>query len=278
MSFPYKTYPDIQPHHSAGFWRRSLLSAFVGSGVGAAIALVVNCTLLQISMDSFFATYFGFLFVSIGLTILWRLRSGKERQQTTAAQLGSAVGASKFHFGISPGGGAADQDPEVIAEQRRRKHLRAFSWLVIASGIICVGLDREWYFHMHRALKIPIYCMLGVSVSLALTFSVIDVVNFVFGLFQGNTMSRPVIESPNQIHLGICLAVLMGGIFGCIFGNFDVADPVVYKLKIQNLLASELYCYKIGAALGAVGGFCNEYLRHIEVQYSPVNADFDDDI
>lgn len=255
---------------SGGFWVRGIASLIVGSLNGVMIALIVNCTLLEISLNAFFSTYFGVLFISIGSTILWRVRDGQEKQQPRDYGMSNVAGFP--NIGLS-----TDTNPAEAADQRRRMHLQVFSYLTIASGLICFFLEGEWYFHMSRLFKIPIYSMLGVSVSLALTFSLIDAINFCVGLCQGNTMSRPIVESPNQIHTILCLAVLMGGIFGFIFGNFQVPDVNVYKLRI-NLLRSEFYCYAHGAVLGGIGGIVNEYLRHIEVQYSPVSLDFDDDI
>lgn len=62
-------------------------------------------------------------------------------------------------------------------------------------------------------------------------------------------------------------------IFGTCAGN----DIHLYKLRLE-LLRSEYKCYAIGMVLGAMGGCANEYLRAIEVQYSPVSLEFDDDI
>lgn len=64
---------------------------------------------------------------------------------------------------------------------------------------------------------------------------------------------------------------------GFIFGLMQVADANAYKIRL-SLLRVEHYCYQIGGILGAFGGVANEYLRHIEVQYSPVSLEFDDDI
>ncbi len=75
-------------------------------------------------------------------------------------------------------------------------------------------------------------------------------------------------------------AIVISDIFllaGCIFGAMQVADANAYKIRL-SLLRVEHYCYQIGGFLGAIGGLANEYLRHIEVQYSPVSLDFDDDI
>ena len=69
------------------------------------------------------------------------------------------------------------------------------------SGLLCFILEKDWYFHLHRLLKIPLYSILGISVAFALTFSVIDLVNYVIGFLQGDTLARPWVESQNQISL-----------------------------------------------------------------------------
>ncbi|CAE8642991.1 unnamed protein product, partial [Polarella glacialis] len=51
------------------------ISGFVGVLLGIIISLIVNCTLVEISISSFFSLYFGFLFVVVGGIILWRIFS-----------------------------------------------------------------------------------------------------------------------------------------------------------------------------------------------------------
>ncbi|CAD7926904.1 unnamed protein product [Amoebophrya sp. A25] len=247
-----KTYPGIQPIYSQNFLLRAALSAIAGIALGITISLIVNCTLLEISLNAFFATYFGILFCAVGCIILWRLR---QQEVSNTAHPSSS-----------------DE-----ADMRRKRHLTYFSYLVIVSGILCFMLERDWYFRMSPFTKVPLYSILGISVSFALTFSVIDLVNYTVGLVQGNTMARPIVESPNQIHVVLILAFVMGATFGCIFGMMQVASADTYKIRL-SLLRVEHYCYQLGGLLGAVGGVANEYLRHIEVVYSPVSLEFDDDI
>ena len=76
--------------------------------------------------------------------------------------------------------------------------------------------------------------------------------------------------------LRVCLKSNQG-IFGFTFGLIDVPDVNAYKLKLE-VLGVEHYCYPIGALLGGVAGVGNEYIRHMEIQYSPVAVEFDDDL
>ena len=254
---------------SPSFIAKGSVSAFVGLVIGIMVSLIVNCTLLEISVNDWFASYFGLLFISVGLIILWRIKAQPKEQLFQAAA-------------------SAGQTPE-----ERKKQLRAFACLILFSGVLCFMLRRfsrydahgnveqGWYVGITKTFgswaKIPLYSVLGISVSFALTFSVIDLVNYVLGFVQGHNNAKPLVESPSQIYLVLCIALLMGAIFGIVFGTVDAPHAASYQMKLQ-FLHTEHLCYPIGAVLGAVGGFGNEYLRQVEVQYSPIAMEFDDDI
>lgn len=266
-----KTYPGLQPIYSQNFLCRAALSAVCGVLLGVIISLIVNCTLLEISLNAFFATYFGLLFSAVGIIILWRIwHQGREADQK-ATPGGDAYAKNRGAYGYGYGGNKDETD------KRRRLHLNIFGGLILLSGFMCFMLEKDWYFHLSPFQKVPLYSILGISVSFALTFSVIDFVNWMVGLVQGNTIARPIVESPNQIYVVLTLAFVMGSIFGCIFGLMQIADSQAYTIRLR-LMRMEWYCYHIGGFLGAIGGVANEYLRHIEVQYSPVSLEFDDDI
>lgn len=70
----------------------------------------------------------------------------------------------------------------------------------------------------------------------------------------------------------------MGGIFGSIFGILDLDDEIAYHVRLA-LLREQPYCYPIGALLGGIGGFGNEYLRQQEATiHKTYQSDFDDEI
>merc|ERR1711991_713171 len=99
------------------------------------------------------------LFIGVGLIILWRIKTGG---------VGSGVGG-------------------IGTAEAREKQLTVFACLIFFSGFLCFILEKDWYFHLSPILKIPLYSVLGISVSFALTFSVIDLVNYVIGFLQGDT-------------------------------------------------------------------------------------------
>merc|ERR1712118_202170 len=107
-----------------------------------------------------------------------------------------------------------------------------FSSLVIISGVLCFLLDKRWFVGVRPMWKVPLYTVLGTSVSFALTFAACDVANYVLGFFQA-TIAKPLIDSTNQVTLVLVLSTAVGAIYGFIFGAVD----------------------------GALGGIGNEFLR-----------------
>eukprot|EP00922_Rhytidocystis_sp_ex-Travisia-forbesii_P033737 GHVS01050118.1.p1 GENE.GHVS01050118.1~~GHVS01050118.1.p1 ORF type:complete len:301 (+),score=49.25 GHVS01050118.1:283-1185(+) len=206
---------------------KGVASATVGAVLGMITSLIVNCTLVEVSMSPFFAMYFGLLFISVGGVILWRLNGNVSEQA-----------------------------------QARKLQLMFFALLIILSGILCFVLERNWFIGLNRFAKVPIYVLLGISIAFALTFSLVDLINYTMGLVQ-HTLARPLVESKNQVYLVLCLSLVKGALFGLVFGVMDVEDEAAYHFRLA-LLREEHFCYPIGAVLGAVAGFGNEYLRQKE--------------
>lgn len=221
------------------------ISGFVGVLLGIVISLIVNCTLVEISISTFFSLYFGILFIVVGGIILWRIFS-----QDAGDGMGSTA---------------------------KRKPLAAFALLIIVSGLICFTLEQKWYHGMAPIFKVPLYVVLGTSVAFALTFSVVDLVNYVLGFLQVS-IAKPFVESASQVYMVLTTALVMGGLFGFIFGVMDVEDEVSYQIRLA-LLREERYCYPVGAVLGGVVGFLNEYIREEEEHSgSSLPKGFDEDI
>merc|ERR1712232_1296972 len=106
--------------------------------------------------------------------------------------------------------------------------------------------------------------VLGTSVAFALAFSVVDLVNYVLGFLQVS-IAKPFVESASQVYMVLTTSLIMWAVFGLIFGVMDVEDEVSYQIRLA-LLREERYCYPVGAILGGVVGFTNEYIREEEEQ------------
>ncbi len=249
---------DVKQMNQEDF-RKAVASGFVGMILGIAISLIVNSTLVEISVSPFFALYFGILFMSVGGIIVYRLN-----------------GASLF-----PAGGQNDADQALILapedEKQRKKQLTFFAGLICFSGLLCFILEKNWFVGLSATMKVPLYTILGISVAFALVFSVVDLVNYLMGFLRAS-VARPIVESPHQVYLIMTVAMLMGATFGFIFGVMDVEDEIQYQVRLA-LLKEEKTCLPIGALLGAIAGFGNEYLRLKSDEYASLqNAGFDDDI
>lgn len=241
-------------------FKKAAMSGFVGGLLGMAISLIVNSTLVEISVSPFFALYFGILFMSVGGIIIYRLN-----------------GAALFNAADVTN----DADQALLLapedERKRKKQLTFFACLILVSGFLCFILEKNWFIGLSWTTKVPLYTILGVSVAFALVFSVVDLVNYMMGFLRAS-VARPVVESSHQVYLIMTIALIMGATFGFIFGIMDIEDEIQYQVRLA-LLKEERTCLPIGAVLGAIAGFGNEYLRLKSDEYvSLQSSGFDDDI
>jgi hypothetical protein len=228
-----------------GLKRKVFMGGVVGAILGICVSFIVNITLVEISISPFFSLYFGVLFVFVGLIIAWRVH------------------------GITPN----PMTPEDGTVERKQR-LMMFAALIIVSGLLCFILEKQWFVGLGPLSKVPLYTVLGTSVSFALTFALVDLVNFVLGMCQAS-IARPLVESNEQVTSVLAISFSMGCIFGTIFGVMDVEDEVSYQLGLA-LKREESYCYPIGAVLGFAGGVWNEYAR--ARAEATLKTDWDEDI
>ena len=176
---------------------------------------------------------FGFLFLFIGGALLWRVSSVLRATSSSSAT-----------------------------------QLYVFGGLVVASGLACFLLD-EHMFRFSPIIKIPLYVMLGTSVTFAFAFSIVDLMN-VFAVAFGGSCSRSsrgqvgLVETAGQINLLLFVSAFLGCVFGFVFGLLDIEDKRGAELR-HVLLADELYfCYPVGILAGSLTGWVNNKLREDE--------------
>jgi len=216
---------------------RIALAFVVGAVLGIGASFTVNATLVEISINDFFAVYFGMLFIIIAGILFWRVKSG-------------------------------DHPKPYL--------LMGFSMMVMLSGLLCFILEKDWFIRMSPSLKVPLYSMLGISVCFALLFSVIDLINYCTGLCCQGPNSKPLVETETQVYLVVASAVLMGFLFGLVFGLLDIEDETLTHLKMA-LMREESICYPIGAVVGGTASAINQYLRDQSQDY-PFNPIQDDEL
>jgi hypothetical protein len=205
---------------------RLVISFIAGALIGIVVSFTVNCTLVEISINEFFAMYFGILFLLIASLILYRVKAGDHPK------------------------------PCVLI---------SFAVLVLFSGFLCFILEKNWFVKIHYTWKIPLYSILGIAVTFALLFSIIDLINYCCGLCQSEN-SKPLVETEIQVYLVVTTAVIMGFTFGLIFGLLDVEDAKLSELRVK-LLREESICYPIAAVLGGIAACLNQWLRERNEQY-----------
>lgn len=154
----------------------------------------------------------------------------------------------------------------------RKRYFIAFGALIIFSGALCFILEQNWFLHLEAHIKIPVYAILGISISYALTFAIVDLVNYI--CLHLERYGRSPVENSEQIIAVIILSAVMGAVLGIIFGLMDIEDEVKYHDKL-SLMKEELYCYPIGGIIGFVSGGLNDYLQVQEIKHLD---SFDDEI
>lgn len=93
-------------------------------------------------------------------------------------------------------------------KQTKKNLFVILSILVILSGFTCFVLDQSWFLLLNYLYKIPIYSLLGVSISFTLCFMVIDTLNYLFTIIQ-NEYSKPVVSSHNQVNSFVSIIIMI---------------------------------------------------------------------
>lgn len=222
-----------------------VVATAIGSGLGVFISMIVNFALIEISISPLFSMYFGGLFGLVGCLILYRVMSHESSEPLPMKKL----------------------------------HLSIFACLIIFSAFLCFLLDRRMFVGLETWMKVPLYTTLGSAVSFAMTFAIVDVVNYLFGFLQV-AVAKPIVESSEQVLLILGISIVMGMEFGMTFGVLDVEDEDKFHVRMA-LMREEHYSCPAGVILGALGGFGIEFYRQKEDPWlgtSSKRTDFDDDI
>mmetsp|Transcript_27583 Transcript_27583/g.55885 ORF Transcript_27583/g.55885 Transcript_27583/m.55885 type:complete len:233 (-) Transcript_27583:79-777(-) len=202
------------------------LSSSVGMVLGAFISLIVDSALFEIGESKVFATVFGVCLMLIGGLIVWRV----------APVQGEAISRWRYLVFI-------------------------FSSMVFTSGICCFLVEKGWLVTMNRWVKLPMYTLLGTSLSFALTFSLLDLINnaaLCSGAGTAEALLGVPAQSSRQVYVVLFSSVFMGGLFGSSFGMIDVEDDSRMHTRFDEDQAINTM---IGAVTGLFVGGANQYLR-----------------
>ena len=146
-----------------------------------------------------------------------------------------------------------------------RMIIAVFGVGVTTAGLCCFGLQEGWGTSMSPESKMPIYFLLGTTLSFAFIFGFGEIVNFCVQACQEED-SPPVFNSSKSVILLVIIATLMGAVEGLVFGGLDAEDDIYLRNQFQE---TNSVCVPIGGAMGAFLCLVNASFR-AQPQYSEV--------
>jgi len=203
-------------------------SLLVGTIIGIVIAEVVANSLIEISITLVFSIVFGVAFILLGLALTWRIWNS-------------------------------------VTDSSKRGFMLLFAVLVFISGIFSFLLDEDVVSIPAKA-KIPMYGIIGISLSFALTFSLTEFINL--GLCdkccRTDFEANPLIGSKTQIYVIFAGSIVMGAVFGILFGSIDVENDDARHSRFKENL---IWSIPLGGIVGGLLGFINQWIRSTPRQY-----------
>jgi hypothetical protein len=163
--------------------------------------------MVEISINAIFALYFGFFFLFLSGIITWRVLQ--------------------------------------FSATANRKSLLVLSCMMGLSGLICLFYQRHWFFVLGAAYRVPIYSLIGISMSFALSFSIAELLNFAWATPWARGVApraqSALVQTPHQVLLLAVASVTLGGLYGIIFGVSEVGKAVftMHTLRVRAATAEE---------------------------------------
>lgn len=211
---------------------RCSLSSAVGMVCGLVQAEIVANSLIEVASARPFAIVFAIAFILLGLALLWRAWAAR-------------------------------------SERLKFVLLSLFALLVVASGIACFFVTNAFVTGLSAGGKTPLFMLLGISLSFALTFCFTELVNANLcakccSCFQSDASSPGAAEGDGIIKTRVQLLVIfgaalfMGALYGILFGSLDVEMASPSHNRFETLLLASM---PVGLIIGGVVGALNQWLR-----------------
>ena len=195
-------------------FKRVACWSLTGGVLGAAISVIVNNALIEISLTPFFAALFGCVLLLLGSLMIWRkLWEQHEAFSTRVLVLG-------------------------------------FSCLVMVAGISCFLLEKDWFKTISPRAKVPMYMALGVSLCFSITFTCVDLLNAYHDRHSYDMRRRALVQTPTQVGVVLAGAIANGAAFGLMFGMMDVEDALS-RLRTEERLSAPIGMV-LGGLVGGV--------------------------
>lgn len=213
---------------------RNVGAVVSGALLGAALSFVVNCTLVEISLNPFFSFYFGILFMVVGTAIVYRINS---------------------HTQIA-----------------RKAMLFAFATLVLLAGGLCLFFQPDWIFTLSSPLRCLLYGVIGLATCFAITFSTVDVINYCCDQCKsGPVLIESQQQVHLVLAVSIFMGIGYGIFFAALEVGKTATDTAELQSQLGR---EEVFCVPFGLVVGGAGAAYNEYLRNKQMnanEYKQVN-------
>jgi len=128
-----------------------------------------------------------------------------------------------------------------FAQAANRTALLSLAALMGLAGLICIVYQRHWFFTMSAAMRVPVYTIIGISLSFALSFACAELLNYAStsGLAASALPQRAqsaLVQTPQQIVLLATASVALGFIYGIIFGFSEIGRNVftLHTLRVSR--------------------------------------------
>ena len=136
-----------------------------------------------------------------------------------------------------------------FAQAANRNALLCLSALMSVAGLICIVYQRHWFFSLSAAFRVPIYSIVGISLSFALAFAIAELLNYAStsGIPASNVPQRAqaaLVQTPEQVFLLAAASLAMGFAYGVIFGFAEIGRGVftLHTLRVRRCLCLMRAC------------------------------------
>ena len=149
----------------------------------------------------------------------------------------------------------------------------------VISGLLIVLLEKHNFRHFDDHYKVPIYMLIGSSLSFLIVYCVHDFAQFSKDLLvycrpQNQGLRLPAILT-NLLYLTmIAMATVMGGGLGIVYGINDIEGLFTQSLRLvfHETFHEILALTPIGLLIGICFGFVFGLLRALEIHNMPADA------
>lgn len=218
---------------------RKITFPIVGVTFGTFSAILVTKALLEITFSEFFSLVFGLFLFALAAVIAFRGKTVSEQDEELTHETQHYI------------------YPENAQKKRtlKKSHLLyAFAALIAAAGLCTILVNKNFRLPLSPIAKIPMYSLVGVSFSFALTFGFVDAINAAVPIIIRVPHSKPIHNVP-QIMCVFGGSLLVGLTYGFFFGCFDVEDDTAAHVR---LIEDQYTCMPISAVVGLLAGVATE--------------------